>query len=155
MEFVDYYAVLNLPKNAQIKDVRKAFDDFMENPSPDRFERCTKAYGILTNPYKRARYDKTFGHLMVIEASPQEYLNAIHYRLNSIQPYASLQALIEKFKNWILNKYDFDWREAQLANYSYLLEHNGENFWLVLRFPTSADLEKFAKFLLTHKLIKT
>lgn len=154
MEFVDYYAALNLPKNAQIKDVKKALDAFMENPSPDRFDVCMKAYTTLSNPYKRARYNKIFGYLMVIEANPQIYLNAVHYKLNSIQPYASLQALIEKFKEWILKKYDYDWKEAQLANYSYSLQNNAENFWLVLRFPLSADLEKFSKFLLSHKLIK-
>ena len=154
MEFVDYYAALNLPKDAQNKDVQKALDAFMENPNPDRFDLSVKAYATLVNPYKRARYNKTFGHLMVIEAGPQEYPNAIHHKLNSIQPYASLQALIQKFKEWILKKYDFDWKDAQLANYSYHLEQNAENFWLVLRFPIAADLEKFSKFLLTHKLIK-
>ncbi len=155
MEFVDYYAALNVPKNVQIKDVQKALDQFMDNPDPDRFDLCVKAYAVLINPYKRARYNKTFGHLMVIAPTPVEYPNAIHYRLNSIQPYASLQALIEKFKKWIVDKYDFDWKEAQLANYSYHLERNAENFWLVLRVPVLADLENFAQFLLKHKLIKT
>lgn len=154
MDFVDYYAALNLPKNAQIKDVQKAFDHFMDDPDPDRFDLCAKAYATLSNPYKRARYNKIFGHLMIIETSPQTYLNAVHCKLNSIQPYASLQALIEKFKEWILKKYDFDWKEAQLANYSYHLESNAEDFWLVLRFPIQTELEKFRQFLLAHKLVK-
>jgi curved DNA-binding protein CbpA len=154
VEFVDYYAALHLPKNAPIREVKKALDDFMENPNPDDFDVCIKAYKILSNPYKRARYNKTFGYLMVIEAGYQEYLNAVHYPLNSIQPYASLQSLIEKFKAWILVKYDFDWKEAQAANYSYHLKNTDENLWLVLRFPIASDLEKFSRLLVRQRLIK-
>jgi curved DNA-binding protein CbpA len=154
MEFEDYYGVLGLPRNAQIKDVTKALQEKIKNPEPARFELCLKAYKVLSNPYKRARYDKTIGHLMCITVNAVDYPNAVHYRLNSIQPYAALYALIEKFKAWIEKRYDFDWKEAQLANYSYHLENRNGEWFLLLRFPVLSGLEDFNRFLLKLKLIK-
>jgi curved DNA-binding protein CbpA len=75
MEFIDYYAALNLPKNATASDVQEAFEKYLEDPTPGRFDVCLNAYATLTNPYKRQRYDKTLGHLLVIQVNSFNYYN--------------------------------------------------------------------------------
>jgi curved DNA-binding protein CbpA len=155
MDFIDYYAVLNLPKTARIKDIQKVFDEIISNPpDPEVFETCARAYTTLINPYKRARYDKLMGYLIVIQIVPSSYFNAKCLEINSIQPYASLHGLITKFKNWIEKKFDYDWAEAQLAQYSYHLENKQNESYLLLRFPTKSTMESFEKYLITNKLVK-
>lgn len=155
MEFVDYYAVLNLPQNARIKEIQKAFDAIVQNPpDPELFEQCAKAYTVLINPYKRARYDKLRGVLLVIQILPRPYPNATVFEINSIQPYASIFSLIEKFKQWIQTKYDYDWSEAQAANFSYTLENAQDESYVLFRFPTKTALQGFSNFLMLNKYIK-
>jgi len=155
MEFIDYYTVLNLPKTARIKEIQQAFDAIINDPpDPDIFETCARAYATLVNPYKRARYDKLMGYLIVIQITPSTYLNAKCFEINSVQPYASLHSLINKFKSWIEKKYDYDWYEAQLARYSYHLENKQDQSYLLLRFPSQSSMESFEKYLVSNKFVK-
>src|SRR5262245_52641746 len=132
MDFIDYYAVLDLPQTARIRDVQKAFDKLCEESiDPELVEVVAEAYATLINPYKRKRYDRIMGYLICIQMTPLEYKNALCFQINSVQPYASLYNLIPKFKSWIQSRYDLDWEEADQAGYSYHLENNGDYSYLL------------------------
>jgi len=155
MDFVDYYAVLNLPLTARAGEVQKSFEDlFASNVDPTRFSHAITACSVLTNPYKRARYNQEMGHLLVVQIKPQPYLSAKCYQINSIQPFVSLQALIEKFKSWIENKYDFTWEEALESRYSYHLHVEGDKSYLMMRFPQENVRQSFIKHLEEQKIIR-
>ncbi len=66
----DYYEVLGIEQNALEEDVKKAFrklafqyhpDRNKESDAEDRFKEINEAYEILSDPEKRATYDR-FGH---------------------------------------------------------------------------------------------
>ncbi|MDP3064201.1 MAG: molecular chaperone DnaJ [Chloroflexota bacterium] len=66
----DYYAVLSVSRQAGEEEIRKAFrklameyhPDRNKNPdAAERFKEVNEAYQVLTDPEKRARYDR-FGH---------------------------------------------------------------------------------------------
>src|SRR5215211_2736267 len=66
----DYYAVLGLDRNASPEDVKRAFRRLAMQYHPDRnkepeaeqkFKEINQAYEILSDPDKRAAYDR-FGH---------------------------------------------------------------------------------------------
>ncbi|MBI4307281.1 MAG: molecular chaperone DnaJ [Chloroflexi bacterium] len=67
----DYYEVLGVPRDATEEDIRKAFrklafqyhPDRNKDPSAaDKFKEVNEAYEVLSDPEKRARYDR-YGHL--------------------------------------------------------------------------------------------
>lgn len=66
----DYYEVLGVPRTASEEEIRKAFRRLAlryhpdRNKSPEaeeRFKEINEAYQVLSDPEKRARYDR-FGH---------------------------------------------------------------------------------------------
>ncbi len=71
MEKRDYYEVLGVEKNATADEIKKAYRKKAIQYHPDKnpgdkeaeekFKEAAEAYGVLSNPDKRARYDQ-FGH---------------------------------------------------------------------------------------------
>ena len=66
----DYYEVLGVPRNASSDDVKSAFRKLARQYHPDvsqepnaeeRFKEVNEAYAVLSEPDKRAAYDR-FGH---------------------------------------------------------------------------------------------
>lgn len=67
----DYYEVLGVARDADSEDIRKAYRQAALKNHPDRnpgdsgaearFKEATEAYQVLSDPEKRARYDR-FGH---------------------------------------------------------------------------------------------
>jgi molecular chaperone DnaJ len=66
----DYYEILGLPRNASPDDIKSAFRKLARQYHPDvsqepnaeeRFKEINEAYAVLSEPEKRAAYDR-FGH---------------------------------------------------------------------------------------------
>jgi molecular chaperone DnaJ len=66
----DYYEVLDVPRNASADDIKRAFrrlamqyhpDRNAEDGAEQRFKEINEAYEILSDPERRANYDR-FGH---------------------------------------------------------------------------------------------
>lgn len=67
----DYYEVLEVQRNAQAEEIKKAYRKIAMKYHPDRnpgdkqaeekFKEAAEAYEVLSNPEKRAKYDR-FGH---------------------------------------------------------------------------------------------
>jgi molecular chaperone DnaJ len=78
MEFKDYYAILGVPRNADEKEIKKAYRRLARKYHPDlnpgdkeaerKFKEINEAYEVLSDPEKRKRYDElgaawaTYGH---------------------------------------------------------------------------------------------
>ncbi len=67
MEFVDYYKILEVPKNASESDIKKAFRKLARKYHPDlnasdqtakkKFQQVNEANEVLSDPEKRKKYD--------------------------------------------------------------------------------------------------
>jgi curved DNA-binding protein len=66
MKYVDYYAALGLPRNADLAQIKKAYRTLARLHHPDmskapdaeeKFKKAGAAYATLKNPEKRAAYD--------------------------------------------------------------------------------------------------
>ncbi len=66
----DYYEILGVPRNASQEEIKRAFrrlarkyhpDVSQEPDAEERFKEINEAYAVLSDPEKRARYDR-FGH---------------------------------------------------------------------------------------------
>lgn len=68
MEFIDYYKILGLDKNAKDEDIKKAYRKLARKHHPDvnpndksakeKFQQINEANEVLGDPDKRAKYDK-------------------------------------------------------------------------------------------------
>jgi len=63
----DYYEILGVPRDASLEDIKAAFRKLARQYHPDvskepdaeeRFKEVNEAYGVLSDPEKRARYDR-------------------------------------------------------------------------------------------------
>ncbi|MFB0948054.1 MAG: DnaJ domain-containing protein, partial [Spirosomataceae bacterium] len=67
----DFYEILGVDKSAAAEDLKKAYRKMAIKYHPDKnpddkeaegkFKEVAEAYGVLSNPQKKARYDQ-FGH---------------------------------------------------------------------------------------------
>src|SRR6188508_1156957 len=84
MEFIDYYKVLNLSKNASQEDIKKAYRKLARQHHPDlnpndkeghkKFQQLNEANEVLSDPEKRKKYDqygKDWQHAEQFEQSRQ------------------------------------------------------------------------------------
>ena len=67
MKFIDYYAVLGVPRTASQDDVQRAYRKLARKNHPDvnkdpkateKFKEANEAYEVLKDPDKRSKYDK-------------------------------------------------------------------------------------------------
>lgn len=68
MEFIDYYKVLGLDKNATIPEIKKAYRKLARKYHPDlnpndtkaqtKFQEINEAHEVLSDPEKKKKYDK-------------------------------------------------------------------------------------------------
>lgn len=77
----DYYDVLGIPRNADDKEVKKAYRNLARKYHPDvckepgaeeKFKEINEAYSVLADPDKRAQYD-SMGHETFRNASKGSY----------------------------------------------------------------------------------
>jgi curved DNA-binding protein len=90
MEFIDYYKVLELNKDATDGDIKKAYRKLARKYHPDlnpndnaakvKFQQINEANEVLSDPEKRKKYDQ-YGHQWKQreEASRHQRENARHY----------------------------------------------------------------------------
>lgn len=83
----DYYEVLGIPRDADVKVIKDAFrqlalkyhlDRNKEPGSSDRFEEIAEAYAVLSDPKKRAEYDAR-GYAGVAGFSPEDLFGGIDF----------------------------------------------------------------------------
>ncbi|MBK6265955.1 J domain-containing protein [Marivirga sp. S37H4] len=68
MEFIDYYKVLGVDKNASVEEIKKAYRKLARKYHPDinpndkeanrKFQQLNEANAVLSDPEKRKKYDK-------------------------------------------------------------------------------------------------
>jgi uncharacterized membrane protein YsdA (DUF1294 family) len=77
--FRDYYAILGVPRNATLEQIKEAYRRLAKeyhpdkNPSPEaeeRFKLVKEAYQVLSDPAKRAEYDALYDVLMLRASAP-------------------------------------------------------------------------------------
>ena len=83
MAAADYYEVLGVPKNADEKEIKKAYRSMARKYHPDvckepgaeeRFKEVNEAYSVLSDAQKRQQYDQ-LGHDTFTSASKGQYSN--------------------------------------------------------------------------------
>jgi len=85
MEFIDYYKVLEIEKNASIDDIKKAYRKLARKYHPDlnpndesakrKFQQINEANEVLSDPEKRKKYDqygKDWQHAEEFEKARQQ-----------------------------------------------------------------------------------
>ena len=83
----DYYEILGVPRHADRKTIKDAFRRLALKYHPDRnrapdaedkFKEIAEAYGVLSDPKKRADYDAR-GHIGVAGATPEDLFGSIDF----------------------------------------------------------------------------
>ncbi|MDX2163977.1 MAG: DnaJ domain-containing protein [Gammaproteobacteria bacterium] len=156
MAFTDYYAALNLSRNATDKEIKDAFlQAFRDDVPAERFRRATEAQVILANPKKRAEYDKNLGYVMVVQAIKSPYLSGLAFELtNPERAHAKLLKIVEDYKSFVENRAQTTWDDAQSENYGYELIADEALPYVALQFVHEADLGKFVNKLKAERVIK-
>src|SRR5688572_9616471 len=85
MEFIDYYKMLGIDKNATQEDIKKAYRKLARKHHPDlnpndkeahkKFQQINEANEVLSDPEKRKKYDqygKDWQHAEQFEKARQE-----------------------------------------------------------------------------------
>src|SRR5580704_17097137 len=85
MEFIDYYKILGINKNASEEDIKKAYRKLARKHHPDlnpnnkeankKFQQINEANEVLSDPEKRKKYDqygKDWAHADAFEKAQQE-----------------------------------------------------------------------------------
>ena len=76
------YAVLGVAPNASADEIRKVYRSLAMRYHPDRndapaaevrFKSVSKAYEILSDPAKRAEYDQSVNHRIILDAEGEAY----------------------------------------------------------------------------------
>ena len=72
MAYIDYYKVLGVEKNATAEEIKKVYRKLARKHHPDmnpndkdahkKFQGINEAYEVLSDPDKRAKYDKYGEH---------------------------------------------------------------------------------------------
>lgn len=88
MDFIDYYKILGLDKNASAEDIRKAYRKFARKYHPDlnpddkeankKFQQINEANEVLSDPDKRKKYDQygqDWKHADQFEQQKQQHAN--------------------------------------------------------------------------------
>ncbi|MGD8587274.1 MAG: molecular chaperone DnaJ [Chromatiales bacterium] len=84
---LDYYKILGVPRDAELKAIKQAFKHLAmkyhpdRNKAPDaeqRFKEIAEAYAVLSDPKKRAAYDAR-GHAGVAEFSTEDLYGGINF----------------------------------------------------------------------------
>ncbi|HLY69994.1 MAG TPA: J domain-containing protein [Puia sp.] len=91
MEFIDYYKILGLHKNASEEDIKKAYRKLARKHHPDlnpndkeankKFQQINEANEVLSDPVKRKKYDqygKDWQHADQFEAAKQQRQHHTH-----------------------------------------------------------------------------
>src|SRR5690349_24997565 len=91
MEFVDYYKILGLDKNAGTEDIKKAYRKLARKHHPDlnpndkeahkKFQQINEANEVLSDPEKRKKYDqygKDWQHAEQFEQAKQQQQHYQH-----------------------------------------------------------------------------
>ena len=157
MDFIDYYDLLCVSREATRSHIIKAFNDLaVVSPSGAHFELLREARDTLINPYRRARYDKTLGYRITVQAkvgvvsgSGERYV-----LIQKVQSLLILQNIKEFFKKWVLRKSGYTWEEAEEVNYGYRFAVENENPYLILAAPKQKDLQNFANSLVVSRKIR-
>jgi len=85
----DPYSVMGVPRDADAEEIRKAYRKLALRYHPDKggdqdtFKRISEAYGLLSDPEKRERYDR-FGHVDENFVDPSDVFDSLFGNLGGV-----------------------------------------------------------------------
>ncbi len=99
MEFIDYYKILGITKNASEKDIKKAYRKLARKYHPDvnpnnkeavkKFKEVNEANEVLSNPENRKKYDKYGNDWQHAEEFERAKKQQQQYSTKRSQPYTN------------------------------------------------------------------
>ncbi len=157
MAFIDYYAVLNLPRDASEQEVDMAFFSLIQSGTltPDEIDEVLSARQMLADWRERTKYDQKFGYPMAIQSESMPMMNTMCYQLTKPrEAIGILLSIKDDFIQWVTQKTELTWQEAEAENYGYDLQADISMPYLILRFPRERERVNFAKKLVDERKIK-